>query len=279
MRKDATHPDAAKAIIEMYQQGERVKDVAHHFGIAYGTVFKILTRYNIPRRGSPRQSQYSRRYDLDPHVFDQPLSPEAAYWTGFLMADGYNNGKSLRLNLSEKDTDHLVAFCSFMHTNKPIRHYIVASKYNVAYIQLTHRHLSQQLTSLGIATGRPNAVDSMNQLTESSFPHWLRGLFDGDGHASGTTIQIVGKPDLMMALNQRVTSTLGIRLAITRKQDNVFHLLWHPIQTQEVLFPFMYPSEDVTCLERKKNAFKAVLVARISQRRLQRYNLHSLSES
>jgi len=275
MRKDAIHPDTAQAIIEMYQQGERVKDTARKFGIAYGTVFKILTKYNIPRRGSPRQSEYSRRYNLDPHVFDQPLSHEAAYWTGFLMADGYNDGKNLRLNLSGKDADHLVAFCSFMHTNKPIGHYTVASKYQVAYVQLTHRHLCRQLASLGIATGRPNAVEAMNQLTNGSFPHWLRGLFDGDGHASGTTIQIVGKPDLMISVRQRVTASLGVYPAIIREFDNVTVILWHPIQTQEVLFPFMYPSEDVPCLERKKNAFKAVLVARISQRRLQRYNLRS----
>jgi hypothetical protein len=47
-------------------------------------------------------------------MFDEPLSLEAKYWLGFILADGCIAHDRLQINLSPNDIGHLEKFQSFL---------------------------------------------------------------------------------------------------------------------------------------------------------------------
>ena len=54
-----------------------------------------------------------RTCQLNEQAFSK-LTPEAAYWVGFLMADGSIVGRSVGIALALKDAGHLELFRAFM---------------------------------------------------------------------------------------------------------------------------------------------------------------------
>lgn len=58
------------------------------------------------------------KYNFNRDIFKGEITPDKAYWLGFLLADGYigfrKNNRSVELHLSEKDRQHLVKFAHFV---------------------------------------------------------------------------------------------------------------------------------------------------------------------
>ena len=43
-----------------------------------------------------------RKYPIDKEYFSKIDDEHKAYWIGFLMADGYNSGKYIRIDIQDK---------------------------------------------------------------------------------------------------------------------------------------------------------------------------------
>src|SRR5262245_16933447 len=90
-----------------YQKAERPGALAEAYDISIHTIYGLLRRREIARRGN---SEAHRIYQCD-HTFFASLDSEAkAYWLGFLMADGGVKGTSLNLGLSIVDQGHVEKF-------------------------------------------------------------------------------------------------------------------------------------------------------------------------
>lgn len=163
-----------------YSAGESSEKLAIDFGISSVAIRGILKRRNITIR-SAREAQI--RCELDESAFDV-ITPESAYWAGFLFADGclfHRSGSpSLTLRLSAIDAAHVSKFQKFLKsTHKLI--IVKASETNIKTkksVQFQCR--SQRLVSRLIEIGM-NGLDS-EPITElrQSRDFW-RGVIDGDG--------------------------------------------------------------------------------------------------
>lgn len=95
------------------------------FCLSQYKILSILKKNNI-------KIKKHRKYLINEDFFNNIDTPEKAYWLGFLMADGYNSGKYIRIDI--QDEGHLeklrnlifininfVIFCSYWHIiNKTI---------------------------------------------------------------------------------------------------------------------------------------------------------------
>lgn len=131
-----------------------------------------------------------RKYTWDFDFFKRQ-TPETAYWAGFLFADGSirnrranGNKGELKLQLAEKDRDHIERFCDCIGLDRSAikedssRGFKPGS--SQPYVCLQHVNLLEDLRPWGVV---PNKT---YQWTEPSvaaelIPHYLRGWLDGDG--------------------------------------------------------------------------------------------------
>ena len=130
-----------------------------------------------------RNGKTGRKHRFNENYF-KTLTPESAYWLGFIQADGciidnYNN-KRLQILLGEKDAYMVECFRQDIDAfTVPIAHDV---KRRRVYIRFNSDEMVYDLEKQGIYP---------NKIKIGTFPmfddptllnHYLRGVFDGDGH-------------------------------------------------------------------------------------------------
>lgn len=174
-------------------------------------IYRILQRHGI----SPDHRTHTLRED----AFDLPISPEAAYWAGFLMADGSitenpKRGPVIELNLAVKDREAVEQFAAFVGASHPIttRHIETGDSCRV---QFRSQRMADALAVLGVAprkTNREHAGDAV----ASSTDFW-RGYFDGDGfyHAhlgKYPTVGICGSLGIIAQWTEFLSRVIGVTI-------------------------------------------------------------------
>jgi hypothetical protein len=136
-------------------------------------------------QGRPTKSllESNRKYRLNEAAFEV-ITDEAAYWLGFIMADGcisyeyrYSHPSSprLRINLSPCDMGHLQKLKDFLGYEG-----IIALRDNGRYcaLEITSSQLVESLAQYGVVE-RKSRTASVMELNNNL--HFWRGLIDGDG--------------------------------------------------------------------------------------------------
>lgn len=183
MKKIVVPNEIQQQIIKDYKNGLSVLALSKKYGYKYDKTHSIIKENSLSIRGN---NFYSTKYYCDSHIFDVIDTEEKAYWLGFLYADGcimkIDNNYKLSLAISSNDIKHLEKFKEFLNTNAPIHIYKSSgfcSKY--CRIQLTDKHLCEQLIRKGIYIRKTEILTFPYFLEESLIKHFIRGYVDGDG--------------------------------------------------------------------------------------------------
>ena len=136
-------------LIRLYETGITIKQAARELGISFGAVQNIFHRINY----KPRQAH--RKYTDNEHAFDSIDNELAAYWLGFIYADGHVQRTSLTIGLAAKDGHHLARFAEFMCSSTPTTFFTPRDDYPKSRITVSGVHLSARLRELGILVNRP----------------------------------------------------------------------------------------------------------------------------
>lgn len=113
-------------------------------------------------------------------------TPEAYYWTGFLMADGYINHKNihLKLTLSKKDENHLNKFSKFVNVNMIRGKSIIKNKkYTNFTVSKGNKNILIKFIKKFDFKNRKsyNPPKKLNIKNNDLFISFFIGYFDGDG--------------------------------------------------------------------------------------------------
>ncbi len=127
-----------------------------------------------------------RKYSLNEAAFDDPESnEEAAYWIGFLMADGCvsaaRKGKGqaeIILALSACDEDHIEKFKRFIGASQKTTHGQVLRGNPWARISVSSDRLARQLAKFGVVPRKSLTAKCVGLERDR---HFWRGAVDGDG--------------------------------------------------------------------------------------------------
>lgn len=170
-----------KSIIDRYVAGERTGALAKEFSVTHGRITGIMIKAGVCRK---EQWNFSNRLPLRQDAFAK-ITPESAYWIGFLMADGSVGSKrtTIKLYLAEEDKEHIQKFKDFLGSGHKIIHYSRKPwngyKRQDAYgITVNSKQMVQDLAKYGV-TPRKSATAKVIQLEND--PHFWRGVIDGDG--------------------------------------------------------------------------------------------------
>jgi hypothetical protein len=175
-------------IVSLYQKGMSPTNIAKQFGMWQTTVHNIVKRSGIKMR---TMSEANTRYLRDEHVFDEINTEEAAYWLGFIAADGTVRKDSLKITLLSIDIDHLKKFGTWISPTRPISIETMKGRTTTSCtIKIGSQYLVQQIATFGVVPDKTHTMKSLPILHQHPFlhdllmRHYLRGFFDGDGHIS-----------------------------------------------------------------------------------------------
>lgn len=202
-------------IANLYRSGFSARAIARAYGFSHHiSITSALRRQGVHKR---HPSTQNRLYTLNPRAFDSIDNELAAYWWGFLYADGHIYRNTLTISLKWDDRAHLKKLRDFMQADSPIVE-MDTPHYHNAKIEFSHRHLARRLLNLGVVVRRtiPEVIPA--NLPSRIIHHWIRGYFDGDGSArQDGSIVFCGCPKLLkwvrevMAFNANTNPDLSIQ--------------------------------------------------------------------
>jgi DNA-binding transcriptional regulator WhiA len=146
------------------------------------------------------------------NAFETIDNHNAAYWLGFLMADGSvsKSRNRISIRLAEKDRHHLESLHKFLKYNKKV--YRINNKIkNGIYVccstNIDSGKIKQDLINLGCVPNKTKIIRFPEIDSEFHFS-FLRGYFDGDGYIGRNSvnkqlrIEFVGTESMMTSIQK-----------------------------------------------------------------------------
>jgi hypothetical protein len=240
-------------IIQLYNENKSLNQIAQIIEVDRATIKSRLLTNNIT-------ILRHRKWITNSKYFDS-LNKNSSYWLGFLMADGYNSGDFIRIDIMDEGHLEKLRDDIFLKRDAPIRikKHSETDK-NVYYITIQDKLITNRLEQLGIVRKKshiatypddPNLIDN----------HFIRGLFDGDGSLSFTLkgnyrkymFSIVGSENLLKCIKDKITK-LGINVGFS-KCKSIFRIYVCGNQQILKLLDWIYKDSDVY-LDRKYEKYK-----------------------
>ena len=215
------------------------------------TLVKFLRKNNVECKWKAQSTE-------NEDFFHDINSEEKAYYLGFICADGSISKRKISITLNTKDIDILYIFKNLLKTTAPVNSRIYSDKRNgtiihTTSIQIYSKKMISDLSVLGVNKNKSNQL-RLPDINENLIRHFLRGLFDGDGHISGqcnliSTYECLD--DIMVYLNKFNINVNQYRETIN-KEKNVYKNF---ISKDRIKFLNLLYSNSNVYLERKYNAY------------------------
>jgi hypothetical protein len=242
--------------------------IATRYGVCANNIRNALDAAGVERRD---RIESRRQYTHDEHAFYE-ITPDSAYWTGFLFADGSIShhqvgSDSLDVSVADCDREHLVKLRAFLRSNHPIYNVTTrGSRIDGRWIapkkqtRLAFRSqpIVDTLSRLGMRNKSLDRVTSKELIASRDF--W-RGLVDGDGYIGWNPerprIGLCGGRILMEQFLVFV-QTLGVAPLATVRQRKKLFIVGFTKQTATQIIATLYTFANIS-LDRKQLRADAVL--------------------
>lgn len=235
-------------IIQDYKEGLSSTNIAIKNKCSTTFIFNILKRGGIERRGV---SECHRKYTINEHAFDE-ITPESAYWVGFLMADGTIFRNSINLFISNRDKNHIIKFLSFLKTDRPI-----IKNNNLVGTSIESKGMVDKLSEYGVIPRKSLTAKVCDELAFNR--DFWRGVIDGDGcvmiHAKNKlnvlpVLNLVGSLNICMSFTNFAKNIIGKDKHV-RKTKSIYSVEINGKDAVKVL-DVLY-SSSIMFLDRKKS--------------------------
>ena len=216
-RNNGVSKEQVYKMYELYTQGKNTREIGEIYNLSSSYVSRLFHEQSFILRD---QQQTSRKYQLDENFFDSIDTEEKAYFLGLLLADGTNLCKRncVQIGLQERDKHILEEMILAMNANSPLK--CQKSTYpggqDIYSVSLFSEHMSMRLNDIGMVPNKSLILQFPTCVPENLVPHFIRGVFDGDGyisHGGDYTCEIMGTEDFCIEL-QHILSKTGIESKI-----------------------------------------------------------------
>jgi hypothetical protein len=174
----AQHGDT---IERLYLEGKTSNDIESMTGVGESLCITILRERGVDVRGG-----WKRTYHFNEHAFDHIDNEHAAYFLGFLYADGsINASMSAYQNIDDRDVlDKLRTFLGSDAEVRPVKKSVGAkNKKQLMYFSASSKHMVERLKKHGCTPGKSYTA-TFPDISKEMRRHFIRGLWDGDGTIS-----------------------------------------------------------------------------------------------
>lgn len=290
LEKEHTHD-----IIEMYQQGKELREIALFFlnnEKNYRPIRDILVKNNIQIRTRSEvkkqvdnknmgQLRNNGRKFLYKNNYFKQWSHNMAYIVGFIVADGTikrHQMFSITLQAQDKYLLEQIANELSVSENKGVVKDVIShikgidKDYQSTQLQIHNKIMVQDLEKIGIMSNKSLIISEIKGLPTNYIPDFIRGMFDGDGSISLNTVQTETKGK-QIYLRWRLTSgskkmlefvqsqlkLIGVPYkkiyCLNRKNKQTIYTLEYAGKQALQVFELMYKDNPELFLKRKKEKF------------------------
>jgi DNA modification methylase len=189
------------------------------------------------------------KHSLQDDYFSVIDTEEKAYWIGFLFADAWLGPRSVDLSLSIQDRDHVITFRKAVGSSHKLFEDSIKSR-----VVVCSKKMADDLRKHGM-----DAKEKFPEMEDSFIPHFIRGVFDGDGSISNYLpsgrnkyrfmASFLGKENLL----KRICYEIGINKTPTF-QRGIWRISFSSEADINRVFNYLYADYSV-CLERKRLEF------------------------
>lgn len=214
VRRPGKLADRREEVERRYLAGQSTADIAADLQVSDVAISRQLAlgavRLRQPgwkaRKHQLRDDAFAFAEQLEESELDQ-WRPDAAYWAGFLMADGtVSDTGRITLALAARDEEQIRAWLAFLGC-PDVRVRIEAVRFRggekfKARAQVSSRRLAADLARHGIVPRKTNAGRPASAALAAT-PGFWRGMVDGDGTITmpkgkhGPSLALVGSPIVM----------------------------------------------------------------------------------
>lgn len=206
--------DSDAIIYEYCENNKSINAIAKEYKVSWNTIKRILCENNISIVSHRNQKIYQ---SVNEELFKTIDSEEAAYWLGFLYADGSvkKDKNEISLVLQEQDLDSVIAFRKFVGNENSIfeKEKICKDGIHKYYgYSFSSRDAKQNLCNLGCVPVKTSILKfpTIEQVPDNFIYDFVRGYIDGDGYIqfdfeqSRYRIIILGTCDFLNGLVKRL---------------------------------------------------------------------------
>lgn len=235
--------------------------IAMFYGVSDATMRTYLLKQGVNLKG-----HYCGKNSFN-NYFETIDSPDKAYFLGLIVADGCildngtetNNKKVLNISLTEEDKYILELFNQYANfkTELSISHKEdLKPRYQLI---INSSKIYNDLYNLNVRERKSTENEtSMPLLKDELIPHFIRGVFDGDGIAK--TNGAVGFCGCFTLLNQikdyLVSKGLKDNQICFNKSNNIYYIQWGAKKDRQLFFDLIYKDKLNLYLIRKFDKIK-----------------------
>lgn len=255
-------------LIEMYENNISLREMERQTPYSRSALTRLLEDLGI----KTTKGNHYRKYFFNFDFFERIDNELAAYWLGFMYADGcvlpqnkYGE-QEFKIQIRNQDLELLEKFKQDIQSTYPIRY--DNSKSNPQVIQsLRSQKTVNDLKKLGCVENKSLILTfpTLEQVPQDYVRHFIRGYFDGDGsisayrrketHKKQYTVSFVGTQSFIQGLYKHLK--LGSIFPDKRK-NNSWYLNINGNHQIEQFYHYLY--DDATrYMERKYLKFQTLL--------------------
>lgn len=212
---------------------------------------------------------FNRKYTFNMDYFKKIDTINKAYFLGFILADGCNTRRGLKITIQEDDADVLELFKKDINFTGFIKYGIKkeGNRKNQANFYIGSMQLSRDLEIIGIPP-KKTLVAKFPDIPEEFYSHLIRGIFDGDGYvgidkrSNNLRFSITGTLTLLEKITEilRKECNLGILKYNNQKDRNpiIKSFEYSGNNNCRKIYDYLYKDAEVF-MKRKKEKFEMVL--------------------
>ena len=230
--------------------------IAMLYGVSDVTIRNYFIKYNLVELKGHRIGKNSFN-----NYFETIDSNDKAYFLGLIIADGClgnsstitNIRKFFSIELTEEDKYILEIFNQMANFNKKL---IISHKKDLKpryKLSISSSKIYDDLYALGVRERKSKVGTSIPNLKEKFIPHFIRGVFDGDGIAfSSGYIGFCGDYNLLNQIKEYLVNK-GMKNAKIwfNKSNNIYYMQWSAIADRRKFFEIIYKDKENLYLKRK----------------------------
>lgn len=240
------------------------------WGLSQKRVETVLKEKGIHKRTYNEAKQNQRKYNVNDNFFKHQ-SAEMAYLLGFLAADGNVKEKEncINIQLQKSDQNFLEKIKDLVNSDRPIKNYLTNAGNLTCKLEVWSSEWKKDLAIYNIVPNKTFKLIPPDRLDSQYYFDYIRGYFDGDGSIYvnlkkyKNEFKIIGASYNLITWFYSQFLQQGIKIQfktfLTNNGVQMYEIITTNKETIRDIYKIFYTSENVFCLERKKQKFELIV--------------------
>lgn len=233
--------ETQEIVKSLYISGKTGNAISKELNLDRTAVYRCIAKAGITRDSSKANQKHAIN-----DMFFEIMTPQSAYWLGFIAADGNVCKNLVQIDLAIKDRAHLERFKIDLSSSHPVTNRTV--DYEQARFAFSNQKIANDLRKLGILERKTFDCKPWNG-PEHLLRHYWRGVIDGDGslYEAGNKLNIglTGTFDMCAGFLNWIKLIVPTQTTIKKGHGNCFDVRISGVEFVQKITKELYRDTDL----------------------------------